>query len=69
MIIWGLAAAAILGAAHWRYHLIEAVFGWMDAVPVPALAAGCIIVLGVLNIFSVILSVRFYTRRQRGWYD
>lgn len=66
---WGLVAALILGAAHWNYALIEAVFGWMDAAPVPALAAGIAAVLLAANAASICLSIRFYTRRQRGWYD
>lgn len=69
LVIWGLAAAAIFGAAHWNYGLIEAAFGWIDAVPVPVMMAGCTVILAVLNICSVFLSIRFYTRRQKGWYD
>ena len=44
-------------------------FGWMGDVPVPALAAGIAGLLLALHLFSFLLSVRFYTRRRRGWYD
>lgn len=67
MIILGL-AVAILGPAHLNYDWIEAAFGWMDAIPVPALAAGIAGILLALHLLSFLLSVRLYTRRQRGWY-
>ncbi|MDE7262125.1 MAG: ABC-2 transporter permease [Oscillospiraceae bacterium] len=67
--VWGIAAAAILGAARWNYALLQAAFGWMDGVPAPALAAGTAAVLFAINMGSVLLSIRFYSRRQRGMYD
>ncbi|MDE7218015.1 MAG: ABC-2 transporter permease [Oscillospiraceae bacterium] len=69
MIFWGLVAALILGAAHWNYGLIETAFGWVEEVPAPALAAGIAVFLAAANAWSFYLSVRFYARRQRGWYD
>lgn len=69
IILWGLAAALVLGTAHWNYGLIEAAFGWMDDVPAPALAAGSAVFLAAASVWSFRLSVRFYTRRQRGWYE
>lgn len=68
LLFWGLAAAAILGTAHFRYDFIESAFGWIEAVPVPLLAAGAGAALLALNVGSILLSIRFYTRRQRGWY-
>lgn len=62
-------AVAILGPAHLKYDWIGAVFDWMDDVPVPALAAGIAGLLLALHLLSILLSIRFYTRRQRGWYD
>ena len=67
--VWGAAAAAILGTAHWRRDLLGKIFGWMNDIPVPALTAGIIVVLLAVNVGSVLLSIRFYARRQRGWYD
>lgn len=69
LFFWGLAAAAILGTAHFRYDLIESAFGWIEDVPVPLLAAGGGAALLALSAGSVLLSTRFYTRRLRGWYD
>lgn len=69
IVFWGLAAAVLLGTAHWNYGLIEAAFGWMDGVPVPALAAGTTVFLAATNAWSLRLSIRLYTRRQRGWYE
>lgn len=68
IIILGL-AMAILGPAYLKYEWIVAAFGWMDDVPAPALAVGIIGLLLALHLFSFLLSIRFYTRRQRGWYD
>ncbi len=68
LLFWGLAAAAILGSAHFRYDLIESAFGWLEDVPAPLLAGGGGCALLALNAGSILLSVRFYTRRQRGWY-
>lgn len=68
LLFWGLAAAAILGSAHFRYDLIESAFGWLEDVPAPLLAVGGGCALLALNAGSILLSVRFYTRRQRGWY-
>lgn len=68
IIILGF-AVAILGPAHLKYEWIDAAFGWIDDVPVPALAAGIVGLLLALHLFSFLLSVRFYTRRQRGRYD
>lgn len=69
MVSWGLVAAAILGTAHWNYALIKLVFGWMEDVPFLALLAGIGGMLLVVNAGSILLSIRFYARRQRGWYD
>ena len=69
LVIWGTAAAVILGTAHWRYDLLDKAFGWIDYVPAPALAAGITAGLVIINIGSVLLSIRFYARRQRGLYD
>ena len=68
LLFWGLAAAAILGSAHFRYDLIESAFGWLEDVPAPLLAGGGGCALLALNAGSILLSARFYTRRQRGWY-
>lgn len=67
--IWGAAAAVILGTAYWRRELLSKAFGWMSDIPVPLLAAGIIALLLAVNAGSVLLSIRFYTRRRRGWYD
>ena len=67
--VWGIAAAVILGTAYWRRELLGKVFGWMGEVPPPVLAAEIAAAVLVINIGSVLLSVRFYTRRQRGAYD
>lgn len=69
LIVWGAAAAVILGTAYLRYEWIELVFGWLEDVPAPLLAAGGGGALLALNAASLLLSIRFYTRRQRGWYD
>ena len=66
--VWGMAAAAILGTAYWRHELLGKAFGWMNDIPVPVLAAGIIVILLLLNACSILLSIRFYARRQRGWY-
>lgn len=67
--VWGAAAAAILGTAYWRRELLSKAFGWMNDIPAPLLAAGIIVLLLAVNAGSILLSIRFYTRRQRGWYD
>lgn len=69
MAFWGAAAAAIMGTAFLNYAAIEAAFGWMDDIP--ALTLGVRAAGGLLaaNVLSFCLSIRFYTRRQRGWYD
>lgn len=67
--VWGVAAAVILGMAHWRRDLLGKAFGWMGEIPMLALAAGAVMVVFVINVGSVFLSVRFYARRQRGMYD
>lgn len=69
LLLWGLAAAVILGAAFFRYELIDAAFGWIDEVPFPLLALGGGSALLALNAGSIVLSIRFYARRRRGWYD
>lgn len=69
LAFWGLSAAVILGTAHFRYEWIELAFGWMEGVPVPRLVLGGGCALLALNAGSVLLSVRCYTRRQRGAYD
>ncbi len=69
LAIWGAAAAVILGAAHFRHELIDLAFGWLEDIPVPLLAAGGGCTLLALNAGSLLLSVRFYTRRQRGRYE
>ena len=67
--IWGLAAVLILGTARWSFATIEWLFGWLEAVPALALALGLAVLLAAANVWSFRLSVRFYTRRRRGWYD
>ena len=67
--VWGAAAAVILGTAYWRRDLLDRAFGWMGEIPASALAAGTVAVVSVVNIGSILLSVRFYARRQRGVYD
>lgn len=66
---WGVVAAVILGAAYWRRELLDKVFGWMGEIPASVLAAGTAAVVAVINIGSILLSVRFYARRQQGMYD
>ena len=68
LALWGAAAAAIMGTAFLNYAAIEAAFGWMDDAP--ALTLGVRLAVGLLaaNVLSYALSVRFYTRRQWGWY-
>ena len=68
LAFWGTVAAAILGAALLNYGIIEVTFGWMDAIPAAALEAGLIVCLLAASALSYALSVRFYRRRQRGWY-
>lgn len=69
LAFWGLIIAAVLGDVYFRYGLIKLSLGWMADVPAPLLAAvgGCALL--ALNAGSILLSVRFYTRRRRGWYD
>ena len=67
--VWGIAAAVILGTAYWRRDLLDKAFGWMGEISGSALAAGTMIVVFVFNIGSILLSIRFYARRQRGAYD
>lgn len=69
LAFWGLIIAAVLGDLYFRYGLIKLSLGWMADVPAPLLAAvgGCALL--ALNAGSILLSVRFYTRRRRGWYD
>lgn len=67
--IWGAAAAVILGTAHWRRDLLGRAFGWMGEIPASALAAGTAAAVLLINVGSILLSVRFYARRQRGMYD
>ena len=68
LALWGAAAAVILGTALLNYSIIEAAFGWMDAIPAAALEAGLIVGLLAASVLSYALSIRFYRRRQRGWY-
>lgn len=69
LLFWGLTAAAILGTAYFRYDLIESAFGWLEDISTPLLVVGGGVSLLALNAGSILLSIRFYTRRQRGWYD
>lgn len=69
MATWGLAAVLILGTARWSFEVIEWLFGWMEKLPAPALGVGLTILLAAANVWSFRLSIRFYTRRQRGAYD
>lgn len=69
LAIWGLAAVLILGTAQWSFEAIEWIFGWMEEVPAPALGMGLTVLLAAANVWSFRLSIRFYTRRQRGAYD
>lgn len=70
LAVWGALAALILGAARWDYGLVEAAFGWIEEdVPAPGLALGAAAVLAAASACSMALSIRFYARRQRGWYD
>lgn len=66
---WGLVAALILGTAQWSFEVIEWFFGWIEEIPALALAVGVTVLLTAANVWSFHLSTRFYTRRQRGWYD
>ena len=66
MALWGAVAAVILGTALADYAAIEAAFGWMEDAPALPLEVGAVLLGAVWLSFR--LSVRFYTRRQRGWY-
>lgn len=68
-VIWGLAAMLILGTAQWSFEVIEWLFAWIEDISAPALALGLAVLLLAANAWSFRLSVRFYTRRQRGWYE
>lgn len=69
MALWGGLAAVILGTALLNYAKIEAAFGWLEDVPALSLALGLGAMVLAANALSFALSVRFYTRRQRGWYE
>ena len=68
LALWGAAAVLILGGSFLCSPVIDLLFGWMDGIP--ALTLGVRLAVGLLaaNVLSYALSVRFYTRRQRGWY-
>lgn len=68
MAIWGAIAAVILGSAFWDYAILEAAFGWMERLPAWALALGLAGALTAVHAVSILLSIRFYIRRQRGRY-
>lgn len=67
ILIWGGIAALLLNP--WGLAIADILSGWMDTIPRPLLRLGAGAFLLVLNIGSIPLSIRFYTRRQRGWYD
>ena len=69
LAIWGVVAVLILGTAQWSFEVIEWFFGWIEEIPALALAVGVTVLLTAANVWSFHLSIRFYTRRQRGWYD
>lgn len=67
ILIWGVFAALLLNP--WGLMIADVLFGWMDGIPRSVLALGAAAVLVGLSAGSVFLAIRFYTRRQRGWYD
>lgn len=68
LAFWGLIMAAALGDVYFRYGLIKLALGWMADIPAPLLAVSGGGALLALNAGSILLSIRFYTRRQWGWY-
>ena len=68
LALWGAVAVLILGGSFLCSPVIDLLFGWMDDAP--ALTLGVRVAGGLLaaNAASFWLSVRFYTRRQWGWY-
>lgn len=67
LLLWGAFAALLLNP--WGLEIAEFLFGWMEGVPRLALILGGGLCLAGLHIGSIFLSIRFYTRRRRGWYD
>lgn len=66
-LIWGVIAALLLNPG--RQAIADFLFGWMDSLPVSLRAVIVVAAVAVLSVGSIKLSVRFYTRRQREWYD
>lgn len=66
LMIWAGIAALLLNPAGWRIALL--LLGRINELSVPVVAVGIAAVI-VLSVISIRLSVRFYTSRQRGWYD
>lgn len=66
LLFWGFVAAVVIGGGPMGYTGV--ILSRLASIHAPALAAGTAVVLTALNVWSVRLSIRFYTRRQRGWY-
>ena len=68
LALWGAAAVLILGGSFLCSPVIDLLFGWMDDAPALTLGVGVAGGLLAANAASFWLSVRFYPRRQWGWY-
>jgi len=67
LLLWGGIAAVILGGAALGYA--DTMFGWLETIPVGHLIPAAAAVLALAQAVSILLSIRFYARRQRGRYD
>lgn len=61
------AAAVILGGS--QILGTERMFGWLEAVRLPALLTAAAVVIAAVNLASIALAERFYVRRRDGAYD
>ena len=68
LALWGAVAVLILGGSFLCSPVIDLLFGWMDNAPALTLEVRVAGGLLAANAASFWLSVRFYTRRQWGWY-
>ena len=66
-LFWVLIVGALLSPK--GYWLLHGLLHLPEMVPLPLLAVGGAAAMAALNALSIKLSVRFYTSRQRGWYD
>lgn len=67
LLIWGFIIAVLLTPGGWKIAYF--LFSWTRQIPEPLLMVIILATEGILSLFSIKLSIRWYTRRQRGWYD